>query len=361
MTGLMVLMILVCPMNVVYKSERDKFLDALHRCLFSPSDTPIQFSDVVFADIATSFARVLGDVWLSLVMLLPGNSLLLEPYEEGWYRWIIPIVMSFPYFLRFRQCVIDYRLPSNPSRRPLFNAIKYATAFPVIFLSAAQKSTPVIDSMVVGDGISSHPWHAMFRLWLLATAINSCYSFWWDVTYDWGLEILKKQKGFNDFGHRTPPRRLLLPRLQSQTPLLSRTSLDSTISEDHRYSAPSSRAASPLPLTRRSYPWGLRASLLYPLPVYPLLVFLNFILRMAWSIKLSSHLYSVSDGSVGIFWLEVAEITRRWLWVFLRVEWEVIKKIQDGNTKGRADDFDRLNEFEMVSTIPDDHLLPPDT
>jgi hypothetical protein len=68
--------------------------------------------------------------------------------------------------------------------------------------------------------------------------------------------------------------------------------------------------------------------LLYPLTVYPLLIFLNLILRMSWSVKLSSHLHSVRDGSVAVFWLEVAEIVRRWLWVFIRVEWEVVKRVQ---------------------------------
>jgi hypothetical protein len=80
---------------------------------------------------------------------------------------------------------------------------------------------------------------------------------------------------------------------------------------------------------------------------------------MTWSIKLSSHLYSVTDGSVGIFWLEVAEIVRRWLWVFLRVEWEVIKKLHDGNPKGRPNDynFHPEREYEMDPTTPAGHLL----
>ena len=29
-----------------------------------------------------------------------------------------------------------------------------------------------------------------------------------------------------------------------------------------------------------------------------------------------------------IFWLEVAEVVRRWMWVFVRVEWEVVKNMQ---------------------------------
>ena len=58
-------------------------------------------------------------------------------------------------------------------------------------------------------------------------------------------------------------------------------------------------------------------------------IFLNFILRMTWSIKLSSHLYSQSEGTPLIFWLEIAEVLRRWIWVFLRIEWEVVRKGRD--------------------------------
>ena len=74
-----------------------------------------------------------------------------------------------------------------------------------------------------------------------------------------------------------------------------------------------------------------------------MLLLINFILRMTWSIKLSSHLHSKSDGTYIIFFVEIAEIVRRWLWVFIRVEWEVIKKMQEGSN-GRAleitDDID---------------------
>ncbi|KAJ3567316.1 hypothetical protein NP233_g6444 [Leucocoprinus birnbaumii] len=341
-TGLVILMILVCPMDVLFKYERDKFLYAIYRCLLSPYHSLVQFSDVVFADIATSFAKVLGDSWLSLLMMLPGNSLLTAPSEEGWRGWISPAIMSFPYLVRFRQCIIEYGHPSNSSRRPLYNAVKYATAFPVIFLSAGLKGVPEADIMVARASFSPSQWFNIYRLWLFAAAINSIYSFWWDVTNDWGLELLKKQDELDYHAHRTPPRQLLLPqlRMQSHSPLLRRGSSDSVSSdvtrEDHWRSHETSRATSP---RRRSHPWGLRPWLLYPLPIYPLLVFLNLILRMTWSIKLSSHLYAVTDGSVGIFWLEVAEIFRRWLWVFLRVEWEVIKKLHEGNPKGRPDDF----------------------
>lgn len=75
----------------------------------------------------------------------------------------------------------------------------------------------------------------------------------------------------------------------------------------------------------RSSHWGLRGTLLFPPHVYPMAIFINLILRLTWSFKLSSHLHI--HGAVVIFWIEVAELLRRWMWVFFRVEWECVKKM----------------------------------
>lgn len=56
---------------------------------------------MIFADIFTSYAKVLGDVWLSLCMLLPGGSLLSTPTQHGWYRWILPTLMRYVFFFFF--------------------------------------------------------------------------------------------------------------------------------------------------------------------------------------------------------------------------------------------------------------------
>jgi hypothetical protein len=55
-------------------------------------------------------------------------------------------------------------------------ALKYSTTFPVIFLS----------------GLKYHVelpfWFSRLRpLWVLCAILNSCYSFWWDITKDWDL------------------------------------------------------------------------------------------------------------------------------------------------------------------------------
>lgn len=132
---------------------------AIRRCLFSPLDRPVYFSDVIFADIFTSFAKVLGDIWLSICMLLPGASLLVLPTQEGLSRWILPTIMSLPYLVRLRQCIAEHSSPLNTSRRPLYNAIKYASSFPVIYLSAAQRPS----AAQLEEGVEGSV--AVFRLW----------------------------------------------------------------------------------------------------------------------------------------------------------------------------------------------------
>lgn len=165
------------------------FSSSIRRCLFSPMDSPVYFADVIFADIFTSFAKVLGDVWLSLCMLLPGSTLLVSPTQEGWSRWIFPAIMrcvlcafirlpfnsntrvcinSLPYLVRLRQCIIEYASPQNESRRPLLNALKYATSFPVIFLSAGQRIVATELTKQSGDSTGEDAWrgeHHLFRLW----------------------------------------------------------------------------------------------------------------------------------------------------------------------------------------------------
>ena len=80
------------------------------------------------------------------------------------------------------------------------------------------------------------------------------------------------------------------------------------------------------------------------------MIFLNLLLRMTWSIRLSTHVHATRDGALVFFWLEVAELIRRWLWVFVRVEWEVIKKAQDVVPPTQSDDLSEIEvDFEIVS------------
>ena len=112
-----------------------------------------------------------------------------------------------------------------------------------------------------------------------------------------------------------------------------------------------------------AHPYGLRTRLLYPLPVYPLALFINLVLRLTWSIKLSSHLHATAlgEGSLLIFWVEVAELVRRWIWVFIRVEWEIVKRAQNGAKRSEVSSKDGLDmdheSFELLTTSIDEPSL----
>ena len=172
--------------------------------------------------------------------------------------------------------------PASPKKRSLFNALKYASAFPVIFFSALQGRLGDPHDVVASsaevtafDGMLGR--NGLFRIWVISVLFNSLYSFWWDVTNDWGLH-------------------LLLPS---------------------RVKAPVGSAAH----------FGLRRTMLLPdVVIYFLVVALDFILRFTWSLKLSSHLHTVHEMEAGIFLLEALEVVRRCMWVFVRLEWEAVRK-----------------------------------
>ena len=241
--------------------------------------------------------------------------------------------------MRFRQCLIEYSLPENGSQRPLWNALKYATSFAVIFLSAAQRLVVMDLIRVKGTKMTSTSWHgehALFRLWqvirnsilvcslierrILAAVVNSLYSFWWDVTNDWGLDLMKFDASNN----------------RHSNPKQSQLEGPHSLTDDWKY-------------RRRQSCYGLRSILLYPRAVYPAMIFLNLILRMTWSIRLSTDVHATRDGTLVLFWLEIAEWVRRWLWVFVRVEWEVIKRSQEVAPLSQVDDRSENEiDFEMV-------------
>ena len=144
------------------------------------------------------------------------------------------------------------------------------------------------------------------------------------MTNDWGLNLL-------DFDTSN----VQLPHIPKQSPQLRRHSNHSVLNGSSTTLIALERPHSPTELSgswkyrRRQSCHGLRSILLYPRAVYPAMIFFNLLLRMMWSIRLSTHVHATQDGALVFFWLEVAELVRRWLWVFVRVEWEVIKKAQD--------------------------------
>ncbi|KAA8576695.1 hypothetical protein EYC84_006772 [Monilinia fructicola] len=68
--------------------------------------------------------------------------------------------------------------------------------------------------------------------------------------------------------------------------------------------------------------------------LYYIAILLDFLLRFTWSLKLSPHLDHFADFESGIFLLEVLEVARRWMWIFLRVETEWGREKEKGHANG---------------------------
>lgn len=188
--------------------------------------------------------------------------------------------------------------------------------------------------------------------------MNSLYSFWWDVTHDWGFDLLIPSSASEGVPHRprrtsSPPRPLLLPSLQSPITILTPSPTLPVVDTSNDPLLAHERPHPGLRSALSWHPYGLRSRLLFPLPVYPFAIVADLVLRLTWSAKLSSHLHAYADGDLVIFCFELAEVVRRWMWVFLRVEWELVKDGRDGHvrspplgpTLGLGDE-----DYEMVAS-----------
>jgi hypothetical protein len=142
------LIILIWPFNRAARSGRVRFLLTLKRVAFGglAENAEAKFGDILLADALTSYARVLADLYVSFCMF----------FTDGWHSTnkpnracgneiVVPIILAVPSAIRLRQCLTEYfRARRAPSRRGvpskanqhLANALKYATAFPVIWLAA---------------------------------------------------------------------------------------------------------------------------------------------------------------------------------------------------------------------------------
>lgn len=239
-----------------------------------------KFGDILLADVLTSYAKVLADLFVCVCMFFSrGGSATDRPDRGCGGAVVVPLIMAAPSVIRLRQCLIEYgrvrRAPFSESTgwggQHLANAAKYASAFPVIILSAMQRSLSTDDQSVTSTGL--------YRAWVVALLFNSLYSFYWDVAKDWDLTL------FSSAEERNSP----------------------------------------------EHPFGLRGRLLIHQPaVYYGVIVLDLMLRCTWVLKLSSSQDHIADFESSIFLTQFLEVFRRWVWVFFRVEAEWLRNTPTG-------------------------------
>ncbi|TPX08904.1 uncharacterized protein E0L32_009608 [Thyridium curvatum] len=252
-----------------------------------------KFGDILLADVLTSYSKILADLFVCACMFFSrGGSATERPDRDCGGSVVVPLIMAVPFLIRFRQCCIEYvrvrRAPFKESAgwggQHLANAAKYASSFPVLLFSALLRAAESSSSSSAGAGADKSPATAahspgLYRAWLLAVAVNSLYSFYWDVAKDWDLTLFSARE-----------------RNSSE------------------------------------HPFGLRSPLyIQPAPlVYYAVIALDLVLRCTWVIKLSPRLDHVSGFESSIFLLQALEVVRRWIWIFFRVETEWVRNTNTG-------------------------------
>ncbi|KAJ1444372.1 EXS family-domain-containing protein [Pelagophyceae sp. CCMP2097] len=248
-------------------AARESLLRATCDSMLAPF-APVTFWHVIVADYATSLAKALGDAHVTACV---ASSAVFEaaisssgPHDVWWEARRGPCVASalnasalaLSFSCRFFQCVHVYW--KTREVKNLWNAAKYATAFPLVYAGHLERrgQTP-------GSG------KAFFCCAILQSTVTFC----WDVLMDWGL--LKRQAGGPVLG-------LFAFELRDRA---------SIIFADRR------RAVA----------------------AYTALVVFNFSLRFVWCLAVFGG--SPTRGA-GMLAFEVAEVARRTIWALFRIEWE---------------------------------------
>ncbi|KAJ1940403.1 protein-ER retention protein, partial [Linderina macrospora] len=334
-TYLSILAILVLPQRVLFHATRMQLVQSLMRIVKPSMADPVYLSDIIMADILTSCARILADLCLVVcqfsTLLWPRIEAPLDINDsdselgrladavrskEAGTMCVDPgtlgaIVVALPYAFRLRQCVNEYmKAPkhSSDAKRHLANAVKYASSLPVICLSATQKKVVVRGLL----GAKSSDWSIgfVFGLWILAVAFNSLYSFYWDIAFDWDLGY-SRTTGWRmaDLIASQPNTRTHHHHVASEAEDAEREEKD--LATMH---ASPADALNEEPSRSNSFEWILRPRLCFAPPtLYYFAMATDFLLRVAWAMKLSPHI-QIDTMPYGGLWLNILEIYRRWQW-----------------------------------------------
>ena len=164
----------ILPLQSLSKAGRFQFLSTLKRVSIGgiADAADGKFRDILLADVLTSYAKVLGDLFVSVCMFLSsGYSSTDKPNRSCGGQFFVPFIISIPSLIRLRQCLIEFSRVRASNKlsagsgslgwggQHLANAAKYSSALPVIILSALQRGYDPKKINMSEAGL--------FRLWLV--------------------------------------------------------------------------------------------------------------------------------------------------------------------------------------------------
>ncbi|KAJ9530396.1 hypothetical protein QJQ45_000778 [Haematococcus lacustris] len=286
---------ILLPLPIFFHATRQYFVATWMRVMLPLDLWPlpaaaqeVTWADFLLADMLCSLSKSSADFAQSMCHMATGRVMkeLASPRHQDseLCRPVAPLLLlglTYPYLVRFAQCLRVYSATRNTAQ--LFNAAKYCSSLPTLLLGAWAH-----EAHATGQGFSLH------RAWLLASALNSAFSFYWDVEQDWDMPWL--WAGLGPGRWRAPP------------PLVG--PLDGL---GHSWSFTAWRWLLP----------GLKPDALYrPRLWYAWALATNLVLRLAWLHRLILRLDLSPAFSLA---LGLAEAWRRYQWSFIRIETELRK------------------------------------
>jgi hypothetical protein len=147
---LLFLILLLLPFHRLSRTGRSRFLASLRRIsiggLAEAQDG--KFGDILLADALTSYSKVLAEIYINYCMFFsPARSSTGIPDRTCGGVLVVPALVAIPYAIRLRQCLIEFVRVRRAGHRGdgwggqhLANALKYATAFPVIIFTTLERN-----------------------------------------------------------------------------------------------------------------------------------------------------------------------------------------------------------------------------
>ncbi|KAI5078719.1 hypothetical protein GOP47_0006390 [Adiantum capillus-veneris] len=171
-TILVCLAILVCPVNVFYRSSRFFFLRSLKRIIGAPFYKVIM-ADFFLADQLTSQVVALRQAqYIVCYYFKLGNILTYDSQTCGGpvYHQLTYVVSFLPYWWRLMQCL--RRWVDERDHMHLVNGGKYLSAVVAVGCRITYQFNP------------STTWLIVF---IVSSSLATIYQMYWDIIMDWGL------------------------------------------------------------------------------------------------------------------------------------------------------------------------------
>jgi len=172
----------VLPLPILQPESRASLVRTLVESIIAPF-APVTFWHVIVADYLTSMAKAFSDMQMTCCISahIFGERPAGAPYVSSTELWngyeehcadtyANAIMLGLPFCWRLMQCLKVYS--KTKERKNLWNALKYSTAFPLVYSGYMRRHAPSLQ----------HD-----RLFIAAATIQSSYTFVWDLLMDWGL------------------------------------------------------------------------------------------------------------------------------------------------------------------------------